>query len=72
MNRPEWKHAPSYSNWLAMDANGIWCWFVNEPYKGYEHWLPSLPDYAGIDSFDIVDGEFIPHEDWTKSLEPRP
>lgn len=72
MSKPEWKDAQPHANWLAMDADGIWCWFVNEPYAGFEHWLPSGPDPVGVDSFDIAESEFVPLVDWKETLEPRP
>jgi len=29
--KPEWRHAPSWANYMAMDRNGEWFWFENEP-----------------------------------------
>lgn len=32
--KPNWKDAPSWANYLAMDEDGTWCWFNNEPRIG--------------------------------------
>lgn len=29
--KPNWKDAPVWANWLAMDGNGLWCWFELKP-----------------------------------------
>lgn len=31
MNKPDWKDAPEWAEWLAQDADGAWWWFQNEP-----------------------------------------
>ncbi len=31
MNIPNWKDAPEWANWLAMDKSGAWAWFEYEP-----------------------------------------
>lgn len=31
MNRPDWKDAPEWANYLAMDPDGDWYWYLNEP-----------------------------------------
>lgn len=28
---PDWKDAPEWAEYLAMDSNGAWWWFENEP-----------------------------------------
>lgn len=32
MNKPTWENAPAWANWLAMDRDGYWFWYENEPY----------------------------------------
>jgi hypothetical protein len=32
--KPSWKRAPSWAQWLAMDADGIWYWYEYKPYEG--------------------------------------
>lgn len=29
--RPDWNDAPEWARWLAMDYNGNWYWYKNEP-----------------------------------------
>ena len=32
MSKPSWRSAPDWANWLAMDSDGTWYWYENEPY----------------------------------------
>ncbi len=34
--KPDWKDAPEWANWLAMDGDGVWFWYELEPV-----WSPS-------------------------------
>jgi hypothetical protein len=29
--KPEWKKAPKWAQWLAMDLDGEWWWFEEKP-----------------------------------------
>jgi len=29
--KPDWKNAPEWANWVAMDNDGIWFWYEDEP-----------------------------------------
>jgi hypothetical protein len=29
--KPDWKDAPEWANWLAMDGDGYWYWYQGEP-----------------------------------------
>lgn len=31
--KPDWKDAPEWANYLAMDADGYWYWYENLPWK---------------------------------------
>jgi len=31
MNKPDWKDAPEWANWLAMEPTGEWSWYEKEP-----------------------------------------
>lgn len=31
MNKPSWDSAPEWANYLAMDEDGTWWWYQNEP-----------------------------------------
>lgn len=31
MNTPDWKDAPEWANWLAMDGDESWFWYEHRP-----------------------------------------
>ena len=31
MNKPDWKDAPEWANWLAMDGDWNWWWHEEKP-----------------------------------------
>lgn len=31
--KPDWKDAPEWAQWLAMDSDGSWWWFADKPEK---------------------------------------
>lgn len=37
--KPDWKDAPEWANWLAMDQDGEWIWHEHEPEQGGRYWL---------------------------------
>lgn len=71
MDKPDWKGAPGNANWLAKDASGQWCWYVNEPHLGDWHWMPSNDNVDG-DFFYDVEEYFHDDQDWKLTLERRP
>jgi hypothetical protein len=66
-NKPDWKNAPDWANWLAMDANGEWHWFEFEPI---------LDPEDGFFWGTILDHEkwekVYTKNDWKNSLQERP
>lgn len=36
--KPDWKGAPKWANWLAMDKNGEWYWYKNKPEAEARRW----------------------------------
>lgn len=73
MDKPDWKGAPDWAQWLAMDRSGVWCWFVGEPYCGSSVWLPDNQENGDGDTFDYIDGMTNDYPiDWIETLEPRP
>jgi len=36
--KPDWKDAPEWANYLAMDESGIWAWFENKPAINGNEW----------------------------------
>lgn len=59
-DKPTWETAPEWATHLAMDKDGSWCWFEEEPGMVGFYWMPT--------------GRFkrIWIEDWQKSIEKRP
>ena len=65
MSKPSWDDSPSWARYLAMDANGTWHWYEEEPIKcQYENEWLTYGDYIQASSI-IKDG-------WKDSLEKRP
>ena len=59
--KPDWRDAPEWAKWLAMDQNGEWHWYEERPSHGMESWIPmdGRMLYSGADSC------------WKDSLEQR-
>ena len=46
---PDWKDAPEWAQWLAMEAGGGWYWFENEPeLLCYGRFPAGRAEYAGF------------------------
>lgn len=65
--KPEWRIAPKWANFLAMNEYGFWCWFQTKPEDGYVgHWNTD-------DNFEVaVEGVNQSFPFWRKTLEARP
>lgn len=63
MNKPDWKDAPEWARYMAMDEDGEWYWFENKPDCGGCAWHGDggMLDYADVDG-----------DSWKDSMEPRP
>ena len=61
-----WHEAPSWINWAAMDSDGVWHWYYNEPRIGsyQKYWTTSEGAWGVFNS--------EPHPDWTQSKQRRP
>jgi hypothetical protein len=59
--KPDWKDAPEWAQWVAMDADGKWYWHEDEPVASGGEWFST-------------DGRcrVVRNMDWKESLEPRP
>lgn len=66
MSKPDWKDAPEWANYLAMDENGQWFWFENKPADQDDYWEAI---YGGAWEEAIPDSR--PSE-WKQTLERRP
>lgn len=39
MSKPDWKDAPEWAEWVAMDDTGEWWWYEERPHSGASEWL---------------------------------
>ncbi len=62
MTKPDWKAAPSWANYAAMDEDGAWYWYGKKPDVATDCWIPAEGDYEACTSI----------KDWHHSLEERP
>ena len=60
--KPDWKDAPEWANYLAMDQDGCWYWYVGRPELGKVEWL----DYTRFQLASEIGSS------WKDSLEKRP
>lgn len=63
--KPSWDDAPGWANFMAMDADGDWYWYLNEPkvvYPSDDYWTNFGP-YAKAG--------YTPNL-WDQTLEKRP
>lgn len=63
--KPNWKDAPEWANWLAMDDDGEWWWFELEPHIKNGRWWAAL---SGKDERCALNN----NAKWKDSLEKRP
>lgn len=60
--KPDWKDAPEWARWLAMNDDGVWHWYENAPEL---FWL----------AWSVGDGKVAiagRNRDWDLTLEQRP
>lgn len=69
--KPDWKDAPDWAQWLAMDSNGLWYWHKNDPSIGEycfisnRYQITADMPYPGFGVSVYVHG-------WKEAKEPRP
>lgn len=66
--KPDWKDAPKWAQWLAMDKNGLWVWFENKPqtFSGITVWANATN--GGRHALAKIKNP----NNWRKTLESRP
>ena len=75
-NKPSWDTAPKNANWLAMDSDGTWFWYEEEPLIlddctwNYHHNDIRFWDSNHYASPALTQGEL--DNFWKNSLEERP
>lgn len=60
--KPDWKDAPSWARYLAMDKNGDWFWHEYEPSISDNYWTSD-----GYMRFAVPDNSH-----WKTACEERP
>lgn len=69
--KPQWKDAPDWANYFAMNSNGNWYWYEGEPIKGDKSWISTTYMYKWI--FDSNVGYYaLAYGFWELTLEKRP
>lgn len=58
--KPDWKDAPEWANYLAMNSANIWYWHEEKPFLLGDSW-----DSDG--QIQVISSPF-----WTRTLEERP
>ena len=61
--KPDWKDAPEWVRWVAMQPDGGWFWFADKPELRYGCWKAN-PNSKWMSAPNPISFE--------KSLEPRP
>lgn len=59
--KPDWKDAPEWAQYVAMDSNRVWYWYEKEPLQKRSYWEIS----------NGLSQEILKFVDWTKTLEKR-
>ena len=68
-NKPDWKDAPEWAMWWAMDEDGDCFWYERQPISGEFSWYHRGEEVRGEWE------EAPPMSDdvnWKETLEPRP
>lgn len=62
--KQDWSKAPEWANYAAMDKDGEWYWYENEPIIVYkDHWSPIDCRYEKTEQNDDF---------WKATLDKRP
>lgn len=67
MQKPDWKDAPKWANFVAQDDNGDWWWFESKPQLFEGTWWTGRSGLRVEDSWLSTDAV-----DYKESLEERP
>ena len=60
---PDWKDAPDWAQYLAMDSNGEWCWFADKPMAENTGFWTTFGKYENVKIEDV--------EYWKDTLRSR-
>lgn len=71
-NKPSWDSAPSWAMWLAMDADGDWYWYSNEPIQLQSNRIWKNNATGRFLAAGVITHGIKRMTDWEDSLEARP
>lgn len=63
MSKPDWKDAPEWGKFVAMDRDGVWYWHENDPEPRIHDWASNGRMRRATDTS---------RADWLTAMEPRP
>jgi len=66
MSKPDWKNAPEWAEWLAMDSNGEWYFYEELPIALHNGWVPNYSSSECVLASEPVSSA------WRITLERRP
>jgi len=66
--KPDWKDAPEWAKWLAMDENGDWFWFEFSPTIDNE--ISCWEVRRG--TYQYAWSEYAECPEWQESLKAKP
>lgn len=66
--KPDWKDAPEWAKFLAMDSDGWWFWYEAEPVEASGGWNIRGPYDRDTNRYSLAVAPGV----WQDSLEPRP
>jgi len=69
--KPDWKDAPEWARWLAMDDDGSWWWYSIRP-KNYGAYFGLRGKVGRVESALTYDNVDMDREPFEFSLEARP
>lgn len=71
-DKPNWKDAPEWAEWLAQNKDGFWWWFEEKPEANpdTEDWRPWY--WTSPNEREMIAGKGSYNLNWTATLEERP
>jgi hypothetical protein len=64
-DKPEWKDAPNYAEYLAQNYDGSWYWYSRKPINRNQKWEKQISSHESSEPS-------IKIKDWKNTIESRP
>ena len=68
-NKPDWKDAPAWAQWLACDYDGNWYWYEEKPDNVNHEYCWSMRDGSIFEYAGCTNGVIC--RNWKETLEKR-